>query len=123
MNQRGFLAGPLLYLVLGLGAVTLLSGGWAWIQGQRLEAAQDRLQALEALYDTCLASAERQNQAVKELEEAGKAAQERARMAQAALEGSRRGVMSELERLRALKPKPSSCPAADWVAAVRQGLK
>jgi hypothetical protein len=108
---------------IAVGVATLGLAGFGWLQTERLGAAQAERDAIRSQYQICLASVERQNQAVKDLENRGKEAQERGAKA---LEEARRAGMkarNELGRLKGLKPTSTVCPAGDAVQQVRKGLK
>jgi uncharacterized protein HemX len=121
MRQRGFIA----YALLGMLAVTVGAGAWAWLQGKRLEAAQAELSVCRIHYEDALGLIQQQNEAVQGLKKAATEAQERARKAEASAKEANKGLTKERERLAALgkKPPPGPCPAGQAVKRVREGLR
>lgn len=122
MNERGFLSGLALYAVLGLGAATVLAGGWGWIQGKRLAAAQESLEACKSTNLVLNAQITRQNEGVKALQKASQEAQERGKAALVKAEQGAIANRREVERLRASKPVSVECPAGEAVKQIRKGL-
>lgn len=124
MNSRGFVATPMLYGLIALGAVAAGLALALYINGLKLDRARADLAACRERVTTLNDQITRQNEAVKSLENE---AQERQKRAQAELETARKGqakTKSEIERLkRTLKPISSTCPAGDAVSEIRKGLK
>ena len=121
-NQRGFM----LYGLVGAVAVAAGLGIALVVQNARLDAAHAELAGCKSAYETALASIEKQNQAVKDHQEATKKATERARIASEKAAKARVANKSEIERLEALAKNPApkgDCPAGQAVQEVRKGLK
>ena len=114
---------PPSFIVGGVGVALLIAtAGYAKIQGERLETAQAERDALKAQVSSCLASVERQNQAVKSLQDASREAGERAQKLLDEVRRAGRASKGEIERLKGVKPAGTSCPAGEAVSKVRQGL-
>mgnify|MGYP001562624284 CR=1 FL=1 len=124
MKSRGFIATPMLYGLIALGAVAVALALALYINELKLDRARADLAACRERVTTLNGQIERQNEAVKSLENE---AQERQKRAQEALEAARKGqakAQGEIARLRAAKPiVKGDCPAGQAVQRVREGLK
>lgn len=106
--------------ILAAGAVILTLGIALKVQSARLDAKAAELEACQSRYAEALKSIEKQNSAVKQLQDD---AQKRARNAAAALAKAREGqgsLKAEIERLRGAIGSGKTCSEA--VEAVRRGL-
>lgn len=121
-RQRGSL---LIYSWLGAAAVMLLLGIALKVQSARLDAAQQKVEALEQQVAQWRGAAKTCSDATLK---ASEEAQKRATAAQVALKQAQAGGIAskaEAARLRGLvgKKPVSACPAGEAVEKVREGLK
>ena len=123
MKSRGFIATPMLYGLIALGAVAVALALALYINELKLDRARADLAACRERVTTLNGQIERQNEAVKSLENE---AQKRQKRAQEALEAARKGqakIQAELKRLsKSVAVAKSACPAADAVKVIREGL-
>ena len=120
--QRGLISLPLAaYVALGMGAVILALGVALKVQSMRLDASQQKNEALAQQVQQWVSAAKQCDEATSK---AVKEATRRATAAQVALEAARKGVGAkdaEIARLRAFKAS-GGCPAGAAVAEIRKGL-
>lgn len=124
-KQRGiFLSGPALYAAIAAGVLVVGLSVALKIQSSRLEAAKAELALCSDRYQAALGQIQRQNQAIKGLEQASEKARRSALEAQERARAAQKGLGKERERLAALKAAADSpCPAGDAVKRVREGLR
>ena len=119
--QRGSL---LIYSWLGAAAVMLVMGIALKVYAARLDAAQQKVTALEQQVAQWTAAAKECSDATLKAKEA---ADKASAAAQAALQAARKDAArgkDEIARLKAQKPSSGSvCPAGEAVAKVREGLR
>jgi len=98
----------------------------AFSDGCRKDTAIECVREIKERLSGCLGLVEKQNEAVKKLEEASKEAKERARIASLAAAEAKVATKAERERLSALMASGkavTACPAGEGVAEARKGLK
>jgi len=123
--KNGFISLGIAGYIAITGAAAVLLMGLAYkLQGDKLDRVQRELATCSERYAQALALIDRQNRAVKALENAAKEAQGRAKAAQEAAAKANQGLAKERERLAALakKPPPGPCQAGQAVKRIREGL-